>query len=275
MTAHEHPGQTSPLKPGVLRDFESFSSAVMALNGTPPDRIVRELYSAAMMKAALENGLTLAQQGTRSLRRVRMRLSWLHALLQRALRSLETVETCYLTELEISERFRAKHGYDESRSGRELSKIKQQLARRSDGVADAECTYAALIHPRLRTAPENRLAGQTSSPIREISASPVWREKSPQIDHMFIGQIAACLEQFEMETSSQQTGRVKKLSTSASFFRQVFEAAFGVIKLEGTIAKELERQRKNGREFFVEPNLLRPYPNFRIPLGFVLLGVTE
>ena len=265
---------TSPLNRGALRDFESFSSA-LSLNRELPDRIVREIYSAAIIKVSIENGLKLVQQGTKGLRRVRKRLSRLHALLQRALRSLETVEKVHLTELEIPERFRAKHGYEGSRSGAEISKIQQRLKSLSAGVANAECTYAALIHPRLRTSPENRLASQAPTTIRHISVSPVWREKSPQIDHLFIGQVAACLEQLEKAASSQPSVRAKKLSISASFLRQVFEAAFGVIKLEGTIAKELERQRDHGREYFIEPNLLRPYPKVWMPLGFSLLAVTE
>jgi hypothetical protein len=268
MTAHAHTDPAPPLKPGVLRDFESFSSALTRTLSGLPGRIVRELYAAAMMKAWLDNGLIHAQQNTRTLRQTRKRLTQLHALIRKALKVLEPVNTCDFIKLEIPERFRAKRGYDE------LSKIRQQLKELSDEVAGAECIYAALIHPKLRTSREKRLVSQDSSLFRNISA-PVWREKSPQIDHMFIGQIAACLEKLDIETSLRPNGRGKKLSTSASFFRQVFEAAFGVIKQEGAIAKELERQRNHGREFLIEPDDLTPYPELRIPFGFFLLRMTE
>jgi hypothetical protein len=206
-------------------------------------------------------------------------MSALQVLLGRALKNLSKVTESYWKELGFADVLSQWLHFDASKqlvpidvqAPQELWEITVELQRMSKLVDNAVREYAALVHPNERTKTENQLARGYERQLFPFKQFPYSRKDSPKIDHVFVSQVAACLQ--------GHGGWGNRLSRKASFFKEVFQAAFGEFKEEESIAKFLQRSElQEEKVFFVKPDLLvayrtKPQPTVSVPAELVLLPV--
>jgi len=112
------------------------------------------------------------------------------------------------------------------------------------GVAtNMELVYAGQIHPRLRTKREKRLASRKLGRVVASDIVPhplIAIGKSPVIDQWFIGEAAACLDQY-------QTLKGKKIARYDKVISKLIEILFAEPERVERVRTSLRRQKQKGR----------------------------
>ena len=134
------------------------------------------------------------------------------------------------------------------------------MKRALEAAASIEFLTAAVVHPHLRKPAEKETAKQLLGPDTDPSSletsleSLVFpaRERSPDIDHWFIGAAADCLDKF-------RTGTGKEIPRYDEIIAETFKIAFGDSERDAeNVRTELRRQKKDGRPMYHIPG--RPIP---------------
>jgi hypothetical protein len=279
-TGNKQSEQSRPLA-GALRSFKEFSSQLKLSSRLSPltndqrDILLRKLYTAALMKRFVEHQLLSLPRNTRALKRYVKRFAKLRKLLERALKNLDDVADTYAEDLEACKMLMSRFGYTVPTAKR-ISRMRAELRKACIALTRNEWQYAASIHPNERRGNERRLAEQAKGRLFHPNFFPISRKESPQIDHVFIAQVAACLEPFEVKDRGPKRPP-RTLATNAGFMCEVFRAAFGLVKEQKSVEKVLQREPKHERVFFVSPDSLEPYRDagrieFSAPFSLVMLG---
>jgi hypothetical protein len=201
------------------------------------EKLLRELYKAAEDKERMEHRKAYERDLSKESREERRRLSVASGLLRHALQDIRKARQVCRAELEDIE---SSH-LDEW--GFTLEGIEKHLQTSIDFVSHYEGLSAALVHPKLRTAREKRMANQPPTSVGEFAeeaedhVSYSVREKSREIDHWLIGEARTCLDRYH-------TFKKHKIQRYDTIIAKLFYVLFKKIHSEDSIRKELRRQEK-------------------------------
>jgi hypothetical protein len=226
--------------------FEEFASSIRKyLKGVRPveaEALLETLYAAAKRKLDFDKARDAAPGAVREIRQKKAAMAKAGKLLAQALRILKKAQKQYPDQL-----WNIGSTVDSLEDDRQsLPNTIRYLESAVKGAADWQVLYSGLIHPQLRTRKsEQREAAQelpsgivagTILPLPTYAA----RQKSPDIDHWFIGEAAKCLDPYK-------TVRGKPIPGYPKVIAALFWIAFREKRSEDSIRIELRRQRKNGR----------------------------
>jgi hypothetical protein len=226
-----------------LRTLESFGDFSRLMNELPyleaveaeqRKKLIRELYEAAQATITREEVTEYARQGAKESREGRRRLSHASSLLRHALQDVRKAREDYGTLLEDIESMNSEVW------GFTLAEIEEHLKTSVDFVTSYECLNAALVHPKLRTPLERKLARQQTPAFGELTEEaedhvpyPLG-EKSLDIDRWLIRKAAACLDKY-------RTTKNRNIQRYDTIIAKLFKAAFGSFRSEDSVRKTLHR----------------------------------
>jgi hypothetical protein len=203
------------------------------------------LYRAAKRKKLLELWRDEAPRGVANLRRDRQSMSQTRKQLETALMVLAQAHVDNLTGLRLVEGSLFDLERDQS-----FAKIISYLRDAIECAEKWKLVFDGLISPELREKDERKraktelAAGVAAGTI--VSHSYPVGEKSPDIDHWFIGAAAECLDQYKTE-------RAKRIPRYNQIIYELFKVVDGRYRSFESIDRELRRQRKAGRPKFLFP----------------------
>jgi hypothetical protein len=239
-----------------LPSLEKFRTEVLPLLTLVPrprvDALISALYRTAEKKVELELQRTRAHNDKEMLRSNRSSRKAAMKLLSDALNLLSQTKDQYKVELEQIEfaveledfRFR----FDD---------IIQHLKDAVEAAANFQLADAGQVHPHLRKKAERQLAQEKIA--GEVVAGSIVphdypaRPKSPNIDHWFIGELAACLDKYP-----RSGGR--KIPAYGHIISEIFRIAFGDDRADDSVRQELGRQKMAGRPTYDLPSDLYVVP---------------
>ncbi len=260
--------------------FKSFDDFCRVMNELPQLKMLKEkqrsallddLYHIAVRKVVSEKFAEAARRSVPWLRNERIKISKLRQLISEAADCLDQAcSDCgeQMYDIECFRQFMSQFMSDPStysfkvvkgpidyseqlgdieftKGDLEIGKIAERLRELVVELETREEIIALTIHPRFRTPVEQRLASEANP--HKPHRYPLIGPKTPAIDHWFIGAAATCLEKYQAETAM-------KISNVAQFIGRLFDAAFGAVgRTEGSIDRELRRQKTDGRPDYGKP----------------------
>ena len=217
------------------------------LNGDQLENLLRELYRQAGLKTLYDNDIEGWPMAVRSIRTAIKSMLTIKRLIGQAAKSIDEVRAGYPVQVEyLNDLSLARQ---EPFFSDTLEDISQSLRKLLEDAALVEAMVASNMHPALRTPPERRLAQsfRLTGRSEEESLTRSFEDKyeyltpkTPAIDHWFIGAAAECLNKCEQETGSRIRGKDKIIA-------RIFEMMGEPGRTEGSISKELRRQKTQGR----------------------------
>lgn len=248
-----------------FRDFRAAMEGLPQLLGVDPKqrrRVLKRIFRIAERKVALEEGAEFSRNRVQPLRTERNRMSRARNFVENALQALE------LTRAEIPA---LEHSvtYEPLKSGEEngplspaeitLEQVISYLKNLCEWLGERETIAAATIHPGLRSRAERLDAEKHFSRawhMIEPSGYPAISEKTPDIAHWFIGEVASILQEIESDTATQ-------IRNKQTFIARVFDSAFGELRTDESIRKELDRQKRQGKPNYGFPVWIQDPPYWK------------
>jgi hypothetical protein len=229
----------TPDPPKPLPGFDKFCREMKPyldrVRRSDVDQILGSLYRAAKIKVRCEEQRVEASDGVPGFRSDRKKMARAKALITKALKLLADVDPdirWYLTaEREIDDQ-----DYEFS-----FDDMVEFLTDAAESAGTRELIAAGWVHPDLRNKTEKQLAkklvpgGHVAGELEThfLTARP----KSKAVDQWFMGVAAKCLDQ-------GRDVKGKKIPNYEKLINKAFEAVGDRMKTEGSIRKELTRQKK-------------------------------
>jgi hypothetical protein len=205
--------------------------------------LLKSLYQTVEKKVHLEKMRVLSQRDVDDLRRSRTEITAASKAINKALNILKKAQQRYgeeLTSVEVEDEVDGELiliSFDE---------IVQYLEDALEVARNQQLGYVGMIHRGLRNRTEKKLAKKKlPSPGGDIEAGEIEshpypaRERSPDIDHWFIGAVAKCLDNY-------RTAERKPIPRYDKLISKLFEVAFhDKTRNEENIRTELRRQKQS------------------------------
>jgi hypothetical protein len=220
------------------------------LSDSQVETLLDELYRHAELKIQYDENVQSWQKVISEFRRARMSVLHIKKCIEQAADRFDDItkdNRVLLEYLDVVTRFQQRPTIFSVA----LCEIRGSLSELRETASIVEAMLAGSIHPAQRTSKENDLARLHNVSGGDVREYTFLRPKTPAIDHWFIGAAADCLERCEKQNHTRISGKDKII---ASLFEMLGEPG----RTEGSIAKELRRQKTQGRPCL--DAILSPWP---------------
>ena len=207
--------------------------------------LLHGLYQVAWDKVRHDIEIDNWSKAIAKIRRTRKSVGNIKKVIELAADRFDTMLEKYPVEMQYLDNLTEAH--QEPVFSEALREISRSLRRMAHDAVQVEGIMAATMHPAKKTQGEERLIRSLRLYAKFEDEYPQFlTPKTPAVDHWFIGQVAEKLERFEENTKT-------RIRAKEVIIARLFEIMGDFGRSEGSISKELRRQKTQGR-----PNLHIP-----------------